>query len=150
MKKVYNGMLVPYDWYFDLTKKLGSELPDEALGKERLWMLFLSLREGKQVMSGNVEIDYPVGSLLLQTDKMRKEAPDKDVKIALMRGEGKTSKEIGAILGMSDGTVRKTSGWKDYKKYMTEVGAELVPHEEESTEPVEEEHKIIGNAQFNF
>ena len=134
MKKYYSGMLIPYEWYFELVNDLGKPQPDEELGQKRLWTLFMSLRKGEQVMTGDVKVDYPVSSLLLQSQKMRKEVLGQDLEIATMRGEGKTSKEIGAILGMSDGSVRKTDGWINYQKYIKG----------------EEEHRIIGNDKFNF
>ncbi len=146
MKKSYDNMLIPYSWFYDLTNKLGSEEPDIALGKERLWMLFESLRNGEQIMTGNPDIDYPVGSLIVQTNKMRKEVTGKDAQIAQLRMQGKTSKEIGGILGMSDGAVRKTSGWKEYTRYAAH-STQAEPVEEKVEE---HEHIIIGTDKFNF
>ena len=114
-KKVYTNMLVPYDWYSELTNEIGKSEPNVELGKERLWNLFISLRSGEQALTGDMSIDYPVSSFLAQEDKMRKDLENEDVVIARLRSEGKTSDEIGAMMGVTGGAIRKKEGWRNYK-----------------------------------
>jgi hypothetical protein len=40
-----------------------------------------------------------------------------DVTIATLRKEGRTAVQIGQLLGVSEKTVRRTEGWKNYKDY---------------------------------
>ena len=120
MTKSYDKILIPYNWYDELTSDL-SEEPNEELGKERLWYLYISDRNGEQVMSGNPAIDYAVQALLAQLNRMRPEYEDKQMRIAKMRSEGYTSAEIGEELNMSDGAVRKTAGWRNYVKICENV-----------------------------
>ena len=121
MIKSYDKILIPYSWYNDLTSDLSMEEPNEELGKERLWYLYISDRNGEQVMSGNPAIDYAVQSLLGQLNRMRPEYEDKQMRIAKMRSEGYTSAEIGEELNMSAGAVRKTNGWRDFVKICENV-----------------------------
>lgn len=117
-KKIYTNMLVPYDWYNELTNEVGKETPNVELGKERLWNLFISLRSGEQSLTGDMSIDYPVSSFLAQEEKMRKDLENEDLTIARMRSLGKTSDEIGTIIGVTGGAIRKKEGWKNYKKIL--------------------------------
>lgn len=120
-KKVYNNMLVPYDWYSELTNEVGKSEPNIELAKERLWNLFISLRSGEQVLTGDMSIDYPVSSFLAQEEKMRKDLENEDLVIAKMRADGKTSDEIGLMLGLTGGAIRKKEGWREYKKIIENV-----------------------------
>lgn len=120
-KKVYTNMLVPYDWYNELTNEVGKVEPNIELGKERLWNLFISLRSGEQALTGDMSIDYPVSSFLAQVDKMRKDLENEDLVIARLREQGKTSDEIGGMIGVTGGAIRKREGWKNYKKILEDV-----------------------------
>lgn len=122
VKKIYTNMLVPYDWYRELTTEVGKSEPNIELGKERLWNLYISLRSDEQVLTGNMSIDYPVSSLIAQEEKMRKDLENEDLLIAKKRFEGWTSDDIGPLLGVSGGAIRKRQGWKDYLKILESAG----------------------------
>ena len=118
MAKRYDNLLIPYTWYNDFVSVLGKDEPDEELAKGRIWYLFLSDRAGEQVMSGDPAIDYTVQALLNQLKRMRPDNEERDKVIAELRSEGKSSREIGALLGISDGAVRKTAGWSKFDKIL--------------------------------
>lgn len=115
-KKVYDNILVPFSWYNDLVFEPGRDEPNPQLGKNRLWYLYMSARNGEQVLSGEPAIDYTVQGLLHQLERMKKDADNKDVKIAQMRDAGATSDEIGEYFGVTGGAIRKTLGWREYMR----------------------------------
>lgn len=111
-KKIYTNMLVPYDWFDELTRDIMKpDEPNVQLGKDRLWQLFISLRSDEQAMTGDMQIDYPVAALLAQEAKMRKEMNNRDLQIAKMKQDGMKSDEIGAYFGVTGGAIRKSDGW---------------------------------------
>lgn len=84
------------------------------------------LYNGKQIRSGNNDIDYPVKSLINQILRMRGENNVNDEEIARMRAEGMSSKDISERLKQSgvklgDSGVRARDGWKNYQKYVKNV-----------------------------
>lgn len=117
-KKVYDNVLIPFSWYSDLVFEPGRDEPNPQLGKNRLWYLYMSARNGEQILSGEPSIDYTVQSLLHQLDRMKKDVDNKDVKIAQMREDGYTSEVIGEHFGLTGGAIRKTTGWKEYKRLL--------------------------------
>lgn len=121
MKKVYDNMLVPYDWYAELARDIDSNEPNWDLGQKRLWYLYLSLRSGELFKTGDPIIDYPVSNFFSQAEKMRKELDNEDVIIAKMRDEGKTSDQIGDFFGITGGAIRRKEGWKKYKEILKSV-----------------------------
>lgn len=112
MAKNYKNMLVPYEWFDELTRDISQPgEPNIGLGMKRLWQLFISLRSEEQAVTGDPQIDYPVSALLAQESRMRKELGDRDLQIAKMRKEGMKSDEIGAYFGVTGGAIRKSEGW---------------------------------------
>lgn len=122
-----NNFLINLDWQPDIFEDIDGYVDDERAGKILVY-LFKSMKEiiihgGKQVKSGDNDIDYPVRSIVSQIVRMRGEDVVSDEAIAKMRAEGLTSiqisnrlKESGIKLG--DSGVRSRQGWKNYQKYV--------------------------------
>jgi len=120
--------LINLNWEKEIFEDLSGDRDDERAGKIFVY-LFLSMKEillndGKQVLSGDGDIDYPVKSLISQIIRMRGEemtASDKD--IAQMRLEGMSSDEISKALfsrgiKLSASGVRSRDGWRKYQNYV--------------------------------
>lgn len=120
--------LINLNWEKEIFEDLSGDRDDERAGKIFVY-LFLSMKEilindGKQVLSGDGDIDYPVKSLISQIIRMRGEemtASDKD--IAQMRLEGMSSDEISKSLAsrgikLSASGVRSRDGWRKYQNYV--------------------------------
>ena len=120
--------LINLNWEKEIFEDLNGDRDDERAGKIFVY-LFLSMKEilindGKQVLSGDGDIDYPVKSLISQIIRMRGEemtASDKD--IAQMRLEGMSSDEISKSLAsrgikLSASGVRSRDGWRKYQNYV--------------------------------
>ena len=79
---------------------------------------------GKQVLSGNMDVDWVVKGLINQEMRMRGTTDQINVRIAMLRAQGKKSKEISDMLALegielSDSGVRKKNGWTNYQQYVT-------------------------------
>lgn len=120
--------LVNLNWEKEIFEDLSGDRDDERAGKIFVY-LFLSMKEillndGKQVLSGDSDIDYPVRSLISQIIRMRgEEMTASDYDIAQMRLEGMSSDEISKSLSsrgikLSASGVRSREGWRKYQNYI--------------------------------
>lgn len=120
--------LVNLNWEKEIFEDLSGDRDDERAGKIFVY-LFLSMKEillndGKQVLSGDSDIDYPVRSLISQIIRMRgEEMTASDYDIAQMRLEGMSSDEISKSLSsrgikLSASGVRSREGWRKYQNYV--------------------------------
>lgn len=124
------NFLINLDWQKDIFEDFDGNINEEQAGKIFVY-LFKSMKEillynGKQIRSGNNDIDYPVKSLINQILRMRGENNVNDEEIARMRAEGMSSKDISERLKQSgvklgDSGVRARDGWKNYQKYVKNV-----------------------------
>ena len=120
--------LVNLDWEKEIFEDLNGDRDDERAGKIFVY-LFLSMKEillyeGKQILSGDSDIDYPVKGLINQILLMRGEHNSvSDSQIAQMRLEGFSSEQIAQeykLLGIKIGGsgIRSRDGWKNYQNYV--------------------------------
>ena len=120
--------LINLNWEKDIFEDFDGNVNEEQAGKIFVY-LFKSMKEillydGKQVRSGDNDVDYPVRSLINQILRMRGENNTvSNQQIAQMRLEGKSSdqiaeelKSMGIKLGSSG--VRARDGWKNYQNYV--------------------------------
>ena len=123
------NFLVNLNWEKEIFEDLSGNF-DEQRGGKILAYLFLSMKEillhnGKQVLSGDGNIDYPVKGLINQILLMRgEESTISDNDIAQMKKEGMSSDEISQSLKLrgiklSASGVRARDGWKNYQNYLT-------------------------------
>lgn len=122
-----NNYLINLDWEKDLFFNMDDEYDEELAGK-RMVYLFKSMRQiimndGKQIMSGESEIDYPVKGLINQILRMRGEEKVSDIEIAKLRAQDYKSKEIAQLFNnkgikISESGIRKRDGWINYVKYL--------------------------------
>lgn len=128
MAKKKDYYLVHLDWKKDLFEDFdGNE--DFILAGQRMVYFFLSMESiikegGKQVLSGNMDVDWVVKGLINQEMRMRGNTDQIDVRIAMLRAQGKKSKDISEALALegielSDSGVRKRSGWINFQNYVT-------------------------------
>lgn len=128
MAKKKDYYLVHLDWKKDLFEDFdGNE--DFVLAGQRMVYFFLSMESiikegGKQVLSGNMDVDWVVKGLINQEMRMRGNTDQIDVRIAMLRAQGKKSKDISEALALegielSDSGVRKRSGWTNFQNYVT-------------------------------
>lgn len=129
MAKRSENFLINLNWRKDLFEDFdGNE--DFVLAGQRMVYFFLSMESimteenGKQVMSGNMDVDWVVKGLINQEMRMRGNTDQVDIRIAMLRAQGKNSKEISDILKLegvklTDGGVRKRKGWTNYYQYVT-------------------------------
>ena len=123
-----DNFLINLNWKKDIFEDFNGD-DDYDLAGKRLVYLFLSMENimrgtGEQVYSKDMNIDYPVKSLINQLKTMRGNYDVTDTDIALLRAEGKSSQEIATILSsqgakISDSGVRKRNGWKNYEQYIS-------------------------------
>ena len=121
------NFLINLDWEKEIFEDFDGNINEEQAGKILVY-LFYSMKEillydGKQVRSGDGNIDFPVRSLINQILRMRGETKVKDEEIARMRLEGLSSSAISEKLRergveMSSSGVRMRDGWKNYQKYV--------------------------------
>lgn len=128
MAKKSENFLINLNWRRDLFEDFdGNE--DFVLAGQRLVYFFLSMESimkeegGKQVMSGNMDVDWVVKGLLNQEMRMRGGADQVDIRIAMLRAQGRSSQEISEILEaegttLSDSGVRRRVGWTNYHAYV--------------------------------
>lgn len=128
MAKKSENFLINLNWRKDLFEDFdGNE--DFVLAGQRLVYFFLSMESimteenGKQVLSGNMDVDWVVKGLINQEMRMRGNTDQVDIRIAMLRAQGKNSKEISDILKLegvklTDGGVRKRKGWTNYQQYV--------------------------------
>ena len=124
------NFLINLDWQKDIFEDFDGNVNEEQAGKIFVY-LFKSMKEillynGKQIRSGDNDVDYPVKSLINQILRMRGENNVSDEEIARMRAEGMSSKDISERLKQSgvklgDSGVRARDGWKNYQKYVKNV-----------------------------
>lgn len=124
------NFLINLDWQKDIFEDFDGNINEEQAGKIFVY-LFKSMKEillynGKQIRSGDNDVDYPVKSLINQILRMRGENNVSDEEIAKMRAEGMSSKDISERLKQSgvklgDSGVRARDGWKNYQKYVKNV-----------------------------
>ena len=123
------NFLVNLNWEKEIFEDLSGNF-DEQRGGKILAYLFLSMKEillhdGKQVLSGDGNIDYPVKGLINQILLMRgEESSISDNDIEQMKKEGMSSDEISQSLKLrgiklSASGVRARDGWKNYQNYLT-------------------------------
>lgn len=128
MAKKSENFLINLNWRKDLFEDFdGNE--DFVLAGQRLVYFFLSMESimnegGKQVLSGNMDVDWVVKGLINQEMRMRGTTDQINVRIAMLRAQGKKSKEISDMLALegielSDSGVRKKNGWTNYQQYVT-------------------------------
>lgn len=128
MAKKSENFLINLNWRRDLFEDFdGNE--DFVLAGQRLVYFFLSMESimnegGKQVLSGNMDVDWVVKGLINQEMRMRGTTDQINVRIAMLRAQGKKSKEISDMLALegielSDSGVRKKNGWTNYQQYVT-------------------------------
>lgn len=128
MAKKSENFLINLNWRRDLFEDFdGNE--DFVLAGQRLVYFFLSMESimnegGKQVLSGNMDVDWVVKGLINQEMRMRGTTDQINVRIAMLRAQGKKSKEISDMLALegielSDSGVRKKNGWINYQQYVT-------------------------------
>lgn len=124
------NFLINLDWQKDIFEDFDGNINEEQAGKIFVY-LFKSMKEillydGKQVRSGDNDVDYPVKGLINQILRMRGENNVSDEEIAKMRIDGMSSKDISAKLKqagikLGDSGVRSRDGWKNYQKYVKSV-----------------------------
>lgn len=122
-----NNYLINLDWEKDLFFNMDDEYDEELAGK-RMVYLFKSMRQiimndGKQIMSGESEIDYPVKGLINQILRMRGQDKISDIEIAKLRAQDYKSNQIAQIftnkgMKISESGIRKRDGWINYVKYL--------------------------------
>lgn len=129
MAKKSENFLINLNWRKDLFEDFdGNE--DFVLAGQRMVYFFLSMESimteenGKQVMSGNMDVDWVVKGLINQEMRMRGNTDQVDIRIAMLRAQGKKSKDISEALALegvklTDGGVRKRKGWTNYQQYVT-------------------------------
>lgn len=119
--------LINLDWERDIFEDFDGNYNEEQAGQIFVYlfksMKDILLHDGKQVRSGNNDIDYPVRSLINQILRMRGDNKVTDQEIAIMRARGMTSDEITedlAIRGIKLGAsgVRARDGWRNYQNYV--------------------------------
>lgn len=126
-----NNYLINLNWEKDIFEDFDGNINEEQAGKIFVY-LFKSMKEiilydGKQVRSGDSNIDYPVRSLINQILRMRGENNQvSDQQIAEMRLNGMSSDQISEelrLMGIKLGSsgVRAKDGWKNYHKYAKTV-----------------------------
>ena len=99
------NFLINLDWQKDIFEDFDGNVNEEQAGKIFVY-LFKSMKEillynGKQIRSGDNDVDYPVKSLINQILRMRGENNVSDEEIARMRAEGMSSKDISERLKQS-------------------------------------------------
>lgn len=120
--------LINLDWEKDIFEDFDGNIDEEQAGKIFVY-LFKSMKEillynGKQVRSGDNDVDYPVRGLINQILRMRGENTTiSDEEIAKMRIDGMSSKEISKELynsgiKLTESGVRAREGWKNYQKFV--------------------------------
>ena len=125
-----NNYLINLDWEKDLFFDMDDEYNEELAGK-RMVFLFKSMRQillndGKQIMSGESEVDYPVKGLINQILRMRGQDKISDMEIAKLRVQGYKSDYIAKLftsrgIKISDSGIRKRDGWINYTKYLQDT-----------------------------
>lgn len=121
--------LVNLDWEKDIFEDFDGNINEELAGKILVY-LFKSMKEiilfkGKQVRSGENEVDYPVKGLINQILRMRKENINVDNTIANLRLKGLSSEAVSEELSnfgvsLTASGVRAKDGWKNYQNYVKE------------------------------
>lgn len=121
------NFLINLDWQKDIFEDFDGNVNEEQAGKIFVY-LFKSMKEillhdGKQVRSGDNDVDYPVKGIINQILRMRGENTVSDEEIARMKAEGLSSKEISNRLKdmgikLGDSGVRSREGWKNFQKYL--------------------------------
>ncbi len=120
--------LINLNWEKEIFEDLSGDRDDERAGRIFVY-LFLSMKEillrnGKQVLSGDSDIDYPVKGLISQILLMRGEDNTvSDYDIAQMKRDGMNSDQISQELKLrgiklSASGVRMREGWKNYQNYI--------------------------------
>ena len=120
--------LINLNWEKDIFQDFDGNINEEQAGKIFVY-LFKSMKEillydGKQVRSGDNDIDYPVKSLINQILRMRGQNPTvSDQQIAEMRAKGLSSDQISAELSLKgiklgSSGVRSKDGWKNFQNYI--------------------------------
>ena len=122
-----NNYLINLDWEKDLFFNMDDEYDEELAGK-RMVFLFKSMRQilvnnGKQIMSGESEVDYPVKGLINQILRMRGQDKISDIEIAKLKAQGYKSAQIAQMftnrgMKISESGIRKRDGWSNYVKYL--------------------------------
>ena len=122
-----NNYLINLDWEKDLFFNMDDEYDEELAGK-RMVFLFKSMRQilvnnGKQIMSGESEVDYPVKGLINQILRMRGQDKISDIEIAKLRAQEYKSGQIAQMftnrgMKISESGIRKRDGWANYTKYL--------------------------------
>ena len=125
------NFLINLNWKREIFENIKG-IEDYELAGMRLVYLFLSMENimrnsGDQVLANNVEIDYPVRSLINQLKTMRGDTDSIDTEIALLREQGKSSQQIAEHFNfkgvkITDSGVRKKNGWKNYHQYLSPEG----------------------------
>lgn len=123
------NFLINLDWEKEIFEDLDGTINEERAGKI-LTYLFLSMKEillhdGKQIFSGDGNVDYPVRGLINQILRMRgEEATISDLEIAQLKLKGQSSEQISQTLKqrgikLSASGVRARDGWKNYQNYIS-------------------------------
>lgn len=125
-----NNYLINLDWEKDLFFNMDDEYDEELAGK-RMVFLFKSMRQilindGKQIMSGESEVDYPVKGLINQILRMRGQDKISDIEIAKLKAQGYKSAQIAQMftnrgMKISESGIRKRDGWSNYVKYLRDT-----------------------------
>ena len=119
--------LINLDWERDIFEDFDGNYNEEQAGQIFVYlfksMKDILLHDGKQVRSGNSDIDYPVRSLINQILRMRGDNKVTDQEIAIMRARSMTSEEIAEDLltrgiKLSASGVRARDGWRNYQNYV--------------------------------
>ena len=150
------NFLINLDWQKDIFEDFDGNVNEEQAGKIFVY-LFKSMKEillynGKQIRSGDNDVDYPVKSLINQILRMRGENNVSDEEIARMRAEGMSSKDISERLKQSgvklgDSGVRARDGWKNYQKYVKNVNFD---NNDNSDNIITKVAKIDNNDKYVF
>lgn len=150
------NFLINLDWQKDIFEDFDGNINEERAGKIFVY-LFKSMKEillydGKQVRSGDNDVDYPVRSLINQILRMRGENSVSDEEIARMRIDGMSSKDISEKLKQSgiklgDSGVRSRDGWKNYQKYVKVVNFD---NSDKNDNNITKNVKIDNNDKYVF
>ena len=123
--------LINLNWEKDIFEDFDGNINEEQAGKIFVY-LFKSMKEillfnGKQVRSGDNDVDYPVKGLINQILRMRGDSIiNVDNEIARMRLDGMSSEAISVELNnfgvkLSSSGVRMKDGWKNYQNYVKKI-----------------------------
>lgn len=158
-----NCFLVNLDWKKIIYENMDEE-EDRELAKERLLYLFESmesilLHDGKQIKSGNMEIDYPVKTLINQIKVMRGENKDTDInedyEIAKMKllenlKSSVIAEKLSIIRGkkIGDSGIRSKEGWINPEKFLSKEEIELVKNKDNDCQNVDSDNEKL--TKWNF